>query len=159
MSGQSQASRRVTVRASIVVSAKKAQGQKARQQGHKPIFRRDHDETLRVAKRCRLPVVALAAMASSARAQGAPIKIGFGMALTGGLAGGGKAALLSYQIWAEEVNARGGLLGRKVELVHYDDQSNPATVPGIYSKLIDIDKVDIVISVTRPCRPRLRCPL
>lgn len=89
---------------------------------------------------------ALAAAASSASAQATPIKIGFGMALTGGLAGGGKAALLAYQIWAEEVNAKGGLLGRKVELVNYDDQSNPATVPGIYSKLIDIDKVDIVIS-------------
>jgi branched-chain amino acid transport system substrate-binding protein len=79
-------------------------------------------------------------------AQKAPIKIGFGMALSGGLAGGGKAALLTYQIWQEEINARGGLLGRKVEFVYYDDQSNPATVPGIYSKLLDIDKVDMVIS-------------
>ena len=76
----------------------------------------------------------------------APIKIGFCMALSGGLAGGGKAALLAYQIWADEVNAKGGLLGRKVELVYYDDQSSPATVPGIYSKLLDIDKVDLVIS-------------
>ena len=88
----------------------------------------------------------LASMASSAHAQTAPIKIGFSMALTGGLASGGKAALLSYQIWADEVNARGGLLGRKVELVNYDDQSNPSTVPGIYSKLIDVDKVDVVVS-------------
>src|ERR1039458_4676431 len=54
-----------------------------------------------------------------------PIKIGFSMALSGGLAGGGKAALLTYQIWAEEMNAKGGLLGRKVELVYYDDQSSP----------------------------------
>lgn len=89
---------------------------------------------------------AVATMATPAFAQAAPIKIGFGMALTGGLAGGGKAALLAYQIWAEEVNARGGLLGRKVELVNYDDQSNPATVPAIYTKLLDIDKVDLVIS-------------
>jgi branched-chain amino acid transport system substrate-binding protein len=88
----------------------------------------------------------LVSMASSAHAETAPIKIGFGMALTGGLAGGGKAALLAYQIWADEVNARGGLLGRKVELVNYDDQSNPSTVPGIYSKLIDIDRVDLVVS-------------
>jgi len=79
-------------------------------------------------------------------AQQAPIKIGVGEALSGGLAGGGKAALLTYQIWQEEINARGGLLGRKVEFVYYDDQSNPATVPGIYSKLLDIDKVDLVIS-------------
>ncbi len=89
---------------------------------------------------------ALAALSSPAFAQPAPIKIGFGMALSGGLAGGGKAALLSYQIWAEEINAKGGLLGRKVELVFYDDQSNPATVPGIYTKLLEIDKVDLVIS-------------
>lgn len=82
-----------------------------------------------------------------ALAQGSgPIKIGFGMALSGGLAVGGKAALVSYQIWAEDVNAKGGLLGRKVELVPYDDQSNPATVPGIYTKLLDIDKADLVIS-------------
>src|SRR5674476_1152554 len=90
---------------------------------------------------------ALAALTIPAAAQStAPIKIGFSMALSGGLAGGGKAALLAYQIWAEDVNARGGLLGRKIELVHYDDQSNPSTVPSIYTKLLDIDKVDLVIS-------------
>jgi branched-chain amino acid transport system substrate-binding protein len=75
-----------------------------------------------------------------------PIKIGFGMALTGGLAAGGKQALLVYELWAEEINARGGLLGRKVELTKYDDQSSPSTVPGIYSKLLDVDKADIVLS-------------
>jgi len=75
-----------------------------------------------------------------------PIKIGFGMALTGGLAGNGKAALIAIQIWAEEVNAKGGLLGRPVQLVYYDDQTNPSTVPGIYTKLLDIDQVDLVIS-------------
>jgi len=75
-----------------------------------------------------------------------PITIGFGMALTGGLAPNGKAALLAMQIWEEEVNAKGGLLGRPVKLVFYDDQSNPATVPGIYTKLLDVDKVDLVIS-------------
>ena len=75
-----------------------------------------------------------------------PIKIGFGMALTGGLAGNGKAALIAMQIWAEETNAKGGLLGRPVELVFYDDQTNPSTVPAIYAKLLDIDKVDLVMS-------------
>src|SRR5260370_38430711 len=50
------------------------------------------------------------------------------------------------QIWAEDVNAKGGLLGRKVELVYYDDQTNPSTVPGLYSKLLDVDKVDLVVS-------------
>jgi branched-chain amino acid transport system substrate-binding protein len=90
---------------------------------------------------------ALAALTIPATAQSAaPIKIGFSMALSGGLAGGGKAALLAYQIWAEEVNAKGGLLGRKVELVYYDDQSNPSGVPAIYTKLLDIDKVDLLLS-------------
>jgi branched-chain amino acid transport system substrate-binding protein len=73
-----------------------------------------------------------------------PIKIGFGMALTGGLAANGKAALLAMKIWEEETNAEGGLLGRPVKLIYYDDQSNPATVPGIFTKLLDVDKVDLV---------------
>ena len=75
-----------------------------------------------------------------------PIKIGLSMPLTGGLAGGGKSALLALQIWRDDVNAKGGLLGRQVEIVSYDDQSNGATVPAIYTKLIDVDKVDLVIS-------------
>ncbi len=75
-----------------------------------------------------------------------PIKIGFGMALTGGLSANGKPALLALQIWKDDVNKKGGLLGRPVELVYYDDQTNPATVPGIYTKLLDVDKVDLVVS-------------
>jgi len=75
-----------------------------------------------------------------------PIKIGFSMEETGGLAANGKPALLAMQIWADDVNAKGGLLGRPVQLVHYDDQSNPANVPAIYTKLLDVDKVDLVVS-------------
>src|ERR1700761_8777411 len=75
-----------------------------------------------------------------------PLVIGFDIELTGGLAPNGKAALLAMQIWAEDINAKGGLLGRPVKLVYYDDQSNPSTVPGIYTKLLDVDKVDLVIS-------------
>ena len=74
-----------------------------------------------------------------------PIKIGFGMAQTGPLAANGKQALLGMKIWEEETNAKGGLLGRPVKLVYYDDQSNPSTVPGIYTKLLDVDKVDLVV--------------
>ena len=92
-----------------------------------------------------LLAVAMVPWAAPARAA-EPIRIGFGMALTGGLAVNGKPALLAMQIWADEVNAAGGLLGRQVELVHYDDQSNPSTVPGLYTKLLDIDKVDIALS-------------
>src|SRR5918996_590613 len=90
-------------------------------------------------------LLALGSLTPSALAAD-PIKIGFGMALTGGLAANGKAAVIAYQMWADEVNAKGGLLGRKVEFVYYDDQSNPSTVPGIYTKLLDIDKVDLVVS-------------
>src|SRR5580658_7294118 len=87
----------------------------------------------------------LAAATPASAQNGDSIKLGFSMALTGPLAPNGKQSLLGAEIWAEEVNAKGGLLGRKVELVHYDDQSNPTNVPGIYTKLIDIDKVDIVM--------------
>ena len=75
-----------------------------------------------------------------------PIKIGFGMALTGGLAANGKAALIAMQLWEADVNAKGGLLGRPVQLVYYDDQTKGATVPGIYTKLLDVDKVHFVVS-------------
>jgi branched-chain amino acid transport system substrate-binding protein len=76
---------------------------------------------------------------------GEPIKIGFSMALTGPLSPNGKSALLGMKIWEEEINAKGGLLGRPVKLVYYDDQSQAAPVPGIYTKLLDVDKVDLVI--------------
>ncbi len=75
-----------------------------------------------------------------------PIKIGFSMALTGALAGGGQQSLAAMQIWAEDVNKAGGLLGRPVELVFQDDQTNPKNVPGIYAKLLDVDKVDLIVS-------------
>ena len=93
-------------------------------------------------------VLALAACVMSAGSATAqePIKIGFSMALTGPLAANGKQTLLGMKIWEEETNQKGGLIGRPVKLVYYDDQSNPSTVPGIYTKLLDVDKVDLVIS-------------
>jgi len=90
--------------------------------------------------------LALSLVAPGAARAAEPIKIGLGMALTGGLAGGGKSALLAMQIWQDDVNAKGGLLGRQVKIIYYDDQTSPPTVPGIYSKLIDVDKVDLVVS-------------
>src|SRR5262249_52140259 len=90
--------------------------------------------------------LALTAMAVPARTQDKQTsKIGFGIAETGQLGPNGKSALLAMEIWLEETNAKGGLLGRPVQLVHYDDQSNPSTVPGIYSKLLDVDKVDVIV--------------
>ena len=88
----------------------------------------------------------MAPITTPAKAQsGNPIKIGFSMALTGPLAPNGKQALLGMQIWEEEINAKGGLLGRPVKLIYYDDQSQSAPVPGIYTKLLDVDKVDLVV--------------
>jgi branched-chain amino acid transport system substrate-binding protein len=75
-----------------------------------------------------------------------PVKIGFSMSLTGPLAANGKMSLVAMQVWEDDINAKGGLLGRPVKLVYYDDQSNPTQVPGIYTKLLDIDKVDLIVS-------------
>ena len=84
-----------------------------------------------------------------------PIKIGMSMPQTGALGGGGKAALLALRMWVEDVNAKGGLLGRQVEFTYYDDQGNPANTPGIYTKLLDVDKVDLLIApyATGPTAP------
>lgn len=92
-------------------------------------------------------LVAAALLMAGAPAQAQePIKIGFGMSLTGPLSANGKSSLLAMKIWEEDTNAKGGLLGRQVKLVYLDDQSNPSTVPGIYTKLLDIDKVDLIVS-------------
>ena len=90
-------------------------------------------------------VAILSPLSPTARAA-EPIKIGFSMALTGGLAGAGKAALIAMEIWREDTNKAGGLLGRQVEFVYYDDATSPAKVPGIYTKLLNVDKVDLVVS-------------
>jgi branched-chain amino acid transport system substrate-binding protein len=91
-------------------------------------------------------LLALTAPAAEAQApSGEPLKIGYAISQTGGLAPNGKSALLAQKIWEEDINAKGGLLGRPVKLIYYDDQSSPAAVPAIYEKLLDIDKVDIII--------------
>ena len=100
---------------------------------------------LRIAMLATFAALGMAAASLPAAAE-EPLKIGFGMAETGPLAGTGKSGLLAMTIWAEDINAKGGLLGRQVKLVHYDDQSNPANVPALYAKLIDLDKVDLIIS-------------
>ena len=90
-------------------------------------------------------ILLLLAAGPAAAQSGEPIKIGFSMALTGGLAPNGKSALLAQKIWEEDVNGKGGLLGRPVKLVYYDDKSAPAEVPAIYTKLLDVDKADLII--------------
>ena len=98
-----------------------------------------------------------ALLAARPAAAADPIKVGFAAELTGGLAGNGKQGLLTAQIWADDVNAAGGLLGRKVELVYYDDQSSPSLVPGIYAKLLDVDHVDLLLAsgtnISSPAMP------
>jgi branched-chain amino acid transport system substrate-binding protein len=98
---------------------------------------------------------AMLGLASRAVAEQPPIRIGMSMPQTGGLAGGGKASLLGIEIWRDDVNAKGGLLGRKVELVVYDDKSSASETPAIYSKLIDVDKVDLLFApyATVPTAP------
>ena len=90
-------------------------------------------------------IAACAIMAPNLARAADPIRVGMTMALTGAVAPIGKQVLTALQIWRDDVNAKGGLLGRPVELVFYDDQSNPAKVPQLYTKLIDVDKVDLLI--------------
>jgi branched-chain amino acid transport system substrate-binding protein len=75
----------------------------------------------------------------------APIRIGYCLSLTGPVAGNSRSARLAHEIWRDDVNGRGGLLGRPVELVCHDDQADAALVPALYQRLMDEDEVDLVI--------------
>src|SRR5918995_576633 len=93
-----------------------------------------------------LIALSFAALAPTAPAHAAdPMKVGLTLALTGGVAANGKQILMALELWRDDVNAKGGLLGRPVELVYYDDQSNPNTVPALYTKLLTVDKVDLLV--------------
>jgi branched-chain amino acid transport system substrate-binding protein len=95
----------------------------------------------------RLLVAAAGALAISLSAFAQqPVKVGMSMPQTGPLGAAGKAALVALRMWVDDVNAKGGLLGRKVEFIVYDDQTNPALTPAIYTKLLDVDKVDLLIA-------------
>ena len=74
-----------------------------------------------------------------------PVRVGFALGLTGANAPNGNQLLQALEIWRDDVNAKGGLLGRPVELVYYDDQTNPTNDPGIYTKLIEVDKVELLL--------------
>ncbi len=102
--------------------------------------------TKRSVLRTMLLGLGLATIAQPIWAQDNPIKVGTSMALSGPLAGGGRQSRLALQMWVEDINSRGGLLGRKIELITYDDQGSPAQSPGIFSKLIDLDQVDLLIA-------------
>ena len=92
-----------------------------------------------------LAAVAVALLAAQGAFAAEPIRVGFALGLTGANAPNGKQLLVALEIWRDDVNAKGGLLGRKVELVYYDDQTQPANDPGIYTKLIDVDHVDLLL--------------
>ncbi|HMD01487.1 MAG TPA: ABC transporter substrate-binding protein, partial [Candidatus Baltobacteraceae bacterium] len=90
-------------------------------------------------------VVALIAPAPTAAADQPPIVIGATISQTGSYAVDAKYALEGYQLWIKEQNAKGGLLGRKIELKTYDDASDPATAVSLYERLIDQDHVDVIV--------------
>ena len=75
----------------------------------------------------------------------APIKIGYCLSLSGGLAANGQTARLAHEIWQDRVNARGGLNGCQVQLVCVDDQSDATNVAGIYEQLVSDEKVDLLL--------------
>src|SRR6201993_1716784 len=90
-------------------------------------------------------IIGLGFISGASAQSGNPIRVGMSLALTGAGAAPSKVVNTSLEIWRDDVNAKGGLLGRPVELLIYDDQSNPANVPGIYQKLISVDKVDLLM--------------
>lgn len=107
-------------------------------------------------KRHRLRVLKLLATAASlaltvvtvggSRASAADaIRIGLSLSLTGPTAPAGKQVLAGLEIWRDDVNSKGGLLGRPIEFIYYDDQGNPSNAPAIYAKLTGVDKVDLLI--------------
>ena len=94
---------------------------------------------------CSKPVGAPTGSSSESGVQAGPSRIGASISLTGQYARSGKELMQGYQLWAEQTNAKGGILGRQVQLVTYDDQSEPETAAKLYEKLISEDNVDLII--------------
>jgi branched-chain amino acid transport system substrate-binding protein len=95
---------------------------------------------------CAASLVLLLMVGLTAKGQAAdPVRVGFSMSLSGALAPNGQQVLAALEIWRDDVNAAGGLLGRPIELVYYDDRSSPSNVPDIYTKLLTVDKVDLLL--------------
>jgi branched-chain amino acid transport system substrate-binding protein len=88
--------------------------------------------------------VQAAASASTAHSATGPIKIGISLSLTGDFSDPAKAAQRGYKLWANTVNARGGVLGRKVQLIIRDDTSSPTQAASNYQTFITKDHVDLV---------------
>ena len=75
-----------------------------------------------------------------------PIVVGGTLGLTGAFAGPSADYQVAYDLWLEQVNARGGMLGRPVEMIIYDDESTPATAQALYQRLINEDDVDLLLA-------------
>jgi branched-chain amino acid transport system substrate-binding protein len=104
------------------------------------------DDMVKLSRRALGSAAVAALLLAAAPAQAAdPIKVGMSLALTGAGAPAGKMLQAAIELWRDDVNAKGGLLGRLVEVIIYDDQSNPAQVPGLYTKLISVDKADLLV--------------
>lgn len=93
--------------------------------------------------------VALGAV-SGAQAAQEPVRVGFSISRTGIFAKGAQSQMTAYELWRDQVNARGGLnvagTKRPVKFVWYDDESNPSKIGPIYEKLINNDKVDLLLA-------------
>jgi ABC-type branched-subunit amino acid transport system substrate-binding protein len=101
---------------------------------------------MKLFRRTLFLAVASALLCAGANAQtGAPIRIGSTLALTGPLSATGLTHKLVGEIYVEQLNARGGLLGRKVEWKLLDDQSKPDLARTMYEQLVTLDKVDLLM--------------
>jgi branched-chain amino acid transport system substrate-binding protein len=91
-------------------------------------------------------VILLGGVLSSVTQAAEPIKLGVAISTTGKYSSTAKYQLEGFQLWVHQVNQRGGLLGRPVELFVRDDQSDPATSAELFEQLITVDKVDLVLA-------------
>lgn len=96
----------------------------------------------------KIATLATLALSAAAALAAEPIKIGAVLSVTGPAAFLGDPELKTLQLYVEDLNAKGGVLGRKLELVHYDDGSDANKANGFTKRLIDNDKVDVVIGGT-----------
>jgi len=99
------------------------------------------------------------ALAATGAMAAEPIKIGSVLSVSGPAAFLGDPELKTLQMYVEKINAEGGVLGRKLELVHYDDGSDAAKANSFTKRLIESDKVDILIGGTTTGATMAMAPL
>jgi branched-chain amino acid transport system substrate-binding protein len=114
------------------------------------LHRRGPRRGLTLAATAAVAVLALTAACGSSEAgessnDDGPLVIGLSVSKTGSLLKSGQEVANGYQLWADQVNEQGGLLGRQVKLKIYDDQSDPSVGVRLYTKLVTEDKVDMVL--------------